>query len=541
MHKHPPTPSAAAVGIVRFKTVPIKLWVKAWIISGLTHAALTKAAVQNYPKQSTRCTVGIEMLKYAMYTSKTLILATDRLPPQKRANWSYLGRKGLAQALPHDRSLDQQIIAITGIGYQYLSGELKNASIAMKMSWAARRETTRLEDEAYCLLGLFDVNMPLLYGEGARAFLRLQEEIIKTSDDQSIFAWSPLVTNYDTLLSGLLSHTPANFKHSGSISRIRVGDDPYHMTNKGLAITLGLTKAEWRGNGPNDRVIIYAILQCYGPDGGLLVVPVAQPFNYDCDLFHVPGPLEQETPLQKPTKSVQGVCRDNRFSGLVTIPSLLSDLTEPTDVRMYVSPQSSWEPETKEMIVYVRSVPSGYDLISRTQPPAACPAEAFTVAILQSDAWSPNKMASFVVVLGFRKEHSLLLASIVRVSCDMSALMSALRDGHVLAALWECCHAQNYQPAGGGRSPPYFVASLAEHHTSPALVVDIREEALKAIDDAPKMELDVVTQMASHMRSSNSDISGLRIPSALATRVTWRGLTTSYTVTDLVSSKKLPL
>ncbi|THU80353.1 HET-domain-containing protein [Dendrothele bispora CBS 962.96] len=68
--------------------------------------------------------------------------------------------------------------------------KLSNYSIAQKMSWAAKQETTRSEDIAYCLMRIFDVNMPLLYGEGEhRAFLRLQEEIIKGSTDQSIFAW----------------------------------------------------------------------------------------------------------------------------------------------------------------------------------------------------------------------------------------------------------------------------------------------------------------------------------------------------------------
>ena len=43
---------------------------------------------------------------------------------------------------------------------------------------------------AYCLLGIFDINMPLLYGEGDRAFRRLQDEILKTSADDSIFAWT---------------------------------------------------------------------------------------------------------------------------------------------------------------------------------------------------------------------------------------------------------------------------------------------------------------------------------------------------------------
>jgi hypothetical protein len=67
-------------------------------------------------------------------------------------------------------------------------------SVAQKMSWAAHRETTKPEDIAYCLLGIFDVNIPLLYGEGQKAFMRLQEEIIKRSNDLSLFAWGHPVT-----------------------------------------------------------------------------------------------------------------------------------------------------------------------------------------------------------------------------------------------------------------------------------------------------------------------------------------------------------
>lgn len=59
----------------------------------------------------------------------------------------------------------------------------------MFRSWMAHRRTTRSEDEAYCLLGIFGVNMPLLYGEGIKAFERLQMELLRSSNDESIFAW----------------------------------------------------------------------------------------------------------------------------------------------------------------------------------------------------------------------------------------------------------------------------------------------------------------------------------------------------------------
>ena len=63
-------------------------------------------------------------------------------------------------------------------------------SIALRMSWAAARDTSRVEDIAYCLMGIFGINMPLLYGEGEKSFLRLQEEIMKVSNDETIFAWN---------------------------------------------------------------------------------------------------------------------------------------------------------------------------------------------------------------------------------------------------------------------------------------------------------------------------------------------------------------
>ena len=63
-----------------------------------------------------------------------------------------------------------------------------DVSVAERMFWASKRQTTRVEDEAYCLFGLFGVNMSTLYGEGRHAFYRLQEEIMKTSVDTTLFA-----------------------------------------------------------------------------------------------------------------------------------------------------------------------------------------------------------------------------------------------------------------------------------------------------------------------------------------------------------------
>jgi hypothetical protein len=117
------------------------------------------------------------------------------------------------------------------------SGNHDTMSVAQKMSWASRRKTTRSEDIAYCLLGLFDVNMPLLYGEGEKAFIRLQEEIIRRSDDHSIFFW--LDEDGDEFsYRGLLAKSPANFARHGHVQCEERQNMPWTMTNLGLQLTV---------------------------------------------------------------------------------------------------------------------------------------------------------------------------------------------------------------------------------------------------------------------------------------------------------------
>jgi hypothetical protein len=125
---------------------------------------------------------------------------------------------------------------------------LSAVSVAARMSWVSRRTCTREEDYAYCLMGIFGVYMPMMYGEGENAFLRLQLEILKASDDESIFAWDARnCASYDT--TGLLAPSPKLFANSGNIRSVTITgmDDevklpydakrpPYAMTNKGLQI-----------------------------------------------------------------------------------------------------------------------------------------------------------------------------------------------------------------------------------------------------------------------------------------------------------------
>ncbi|TBU26211.1 hypothetical protein BD311DRAFT_456989 [Dichomitus squalens] len=99
------------------------------------------------------------------------------------SDWRLLGSKAsLAQVVQECTRIDVEVL--THIR------PLDRVSVARRMSWAANRETSRIEDRAYSLMGMFDIRMPTLYGEGQGAFRRLQEEILRRIPDQSLFAWT---------------------------------------------------------------------------------------------------------------------------------------------------------------------------------------------------------------------------------------------------------------------------------------------------------------------------------------------------------------
>ena len=118
---------------------------------------------------------------------------------------------------------------------------MNHASISERMSWYAGRNVTVPEDTAYCLLDLFGVTMPLLYGEGQeRAFIRLQGEIMRYSDDHSLFTWKS--DTKQAKATGLLAASPQWFHATGHYThRQDLGNQkPYQMTIKGISISLRL-------------------------------------------------------------------------------------------------------------------------------------------------------------------------------------------------------------------------------------------------------------------------------------------------------------
>jgi hypothetical protein len=186
------------------------------------------------------------------------------------SDWSYIAsREDLADIISTVTKIDQQYLRST---VQHHRGAyLQQASVAERMSWASTRQTTRTEDIAYCLLGIFGISMPLIYGEGEMAFIRLQEEILKRSDDQTLFAWTfpqgeapdlntrprgllswPFNTprhhsDYPVTSVGVFAQSPANFQSSGDFIPCDVEDQEHDsaasVTNRGVRVSLPISKS----------------------------------------------------------------------------------------------------------------------------------------------------------------------------------------------------------------------------------------------------------------------------------------------------------
>jgi hypothetical protein len=126
-----------------------------------------------------------------------------------------------------------------------------------KMLWASRRRTTRIEDIAYCLIGIFDVSLMIAYGEGNRAFFRLMEEILKRYDKWDVFLWSGRCSRYNAALPDAPHCYPMGYSETHVTCREDavneeqrnnaqndVGDRLFTLTNHGLQIKVFLLKVE---------------------------------------------------------------------------------------------------------------------------------------------------------------------------------------------------------------------------------------------------------------------------------------------------------
>ena len=243
--------------------------------------------------------------------------------------------------------------------------------VAQIISWAADRTTTRVEDRAYSLMGLLDVNMPMLYGEGKKAFHRLQLEIIRTSNDQSIFAWGCRgivrvrtgsiladdphffwdcdkmeLMNQDEFIESLKERNPE--EELPSIEDDRLGTFP--ITNRGIQIWLFLRPCVGSDS------VFQALLPCRShPSGPPVAIDLASweynYYRYGVSIRHEEGRLQlrrlylryQGTPHRNSTFEIDDSAiteigftySDACPEGLITGNTITLSTTDPLGVKGY--------------------------------------------------------------------------------------------------------------------------------------------------------------------------------------------------------------
>ena len=235
---------------------------------GSIRVALINLAVQSFLRQLIPCTTGIKepgcvMLIFRMLQKVDGAIELDLRPIWKvfngshevglyknflrPKNWVFWIRTG--KIWVQDQTIKPLLPPLLALRKHLLENSMslrnKQTSVVERFSWTANRVTSRREDRAYCLLGLFTINIPLLYGEGDKAFHRLQQEIIRSSNDESIFVWETISGLYETKLPGaILADTPAEFRSArfgvhgynqlkySKIPGLRRA--PFAITNQGL-------------------------------------------------------------------------------------------------------------------------------------------------------------------------------------------------------------------------------------------------------------------------------------------------------------------
>ena len=203
-------------------------------------------------------------------------------------HWRFVGSKDeLGTHLSQTTNIDLSVLR--------KRASLEEVPIAKKMSWAANRKTKKVEDMAYFLFGIFGVHMPLIYGEEENAFYRLQEEIMKKSNDISIFlpASGFSTTSWDDKnpFCHLLASGPGDFKHCGRLGQLiaTMSASPFTMTNGGVhfpAARLSIV--------PGSE-FFYITFECAGGNVLRLYLRKVGPSTFICR--HPPRALAPHTPL----------------------------------------------------------------------------------------------------------------------------------------------------------------------------------------------------------------------------------------------------
>ncbi|KAI1826806.1 HET-domain-containing protein [Xylaria intraflava] len=284
---------------------------------------------------------------------------------------------------------------ITGVDPGVLEGvPLDQVLVGRRMSWAANRQTRRVEDIAYCLLGIFDINMPLLYGEGEKAFTRLQEEIVRSSNDLSIFAWTAALSDSRAYRS-LWASSPNEFKSCQWLIKPAIewnnGRGEYSITSRGLRTIdmIRIVRGESSRAGsyflPLDCVdarqkkdIRFVSLEQYGPS----LFARRKPWLFDT-VVDIDVSLASRLPLPqyiccRPSPDLEAMVRTSR-RGSVQIQFSLEAFDE-TSITAH--PEEDWDLRNSILLSYRRRHFWGcWRIRTMAEEPGVC------VVCVQSDGW----------------------------------------------------------------------------------------------------------------------------------------------------------
>ncbi len=332
------------------------LWIDTCCIDKKSSAELSEAinSMYSWYEKAEICLAYLEDVKYDTDIDKSFSKSVwftrswtlqELLAPMQvdfyDAKWELIGDRG---------SKADVIQARTGIQDHILTKkvELWAIGIAERMSWASDRQATRPEDVAYSLMGIFDVNMPLLYGEGEKAFLRLQEEIIRRAREPSFLLWG-----LDSIALNLFASSPADFsdfKQRGTYCAQLLRS--FNLTNVGLEIEATLVRYDLDIYGivvaatADEENVQYAVL--------LRELPILHVF-YRVGLVQVSSQAETKTKritILRGTPEQQEALAEEitSYEGLPTLQYAMrirSNLSFPILAVEHFEAETAWWQETK--------------------------------------------------------------------------------------------------------------------------------------------------------------------------------------------------
>jgi hypothetical protein len=205
------------------------------------------------------------------------------------------------------------------------------------MSWAAGRKTTREEDIAYCLMGLFDVNMPMLYGEGPKAFVRLQEEILKESEDHSLFCWR--AASDAVPYRGIFADSPDEFRNCEEVipfADLGANRTLTTVTNRGIPLT---SVIDWMPSDNGGETMLIGLNCRWGDDFESVIALELTPQGNNGDQYLRSSPSKLRTCRSYGTQDTVFIAKCVHATTLVPVLKVnrqnaiyISDLPKGTDV-----------------------------------------------------------------------------------------------------------------------------------------------------------------------------------------------------------------